>query len=63
MLLSLAKHLGKKSSCMANPGLKLVSCDAIVHIIYSLEKWDLFVRSLLKTFDLHVEKHSSVGLQ
>ncbi len=44
---------------MANTGLILV----IVRIIYGLEKRDLFVRSLLKTFHLHVEKNSSVGLQ
>ncbi len=47
------------SSGMANTGLPL----DIAGIIYGLEKWDLFVRSLLKTFHLHVEKNSSVGLQ
>ncbi len=44
---------------MANPGLTLY----IAGIIYGLEKRDLFVRSLFKTFHLHVEKNSSVGLQ
>ncbi len=35
----------------------------IAGLIYSLEKKDLFVKSLLKTFQLHVEKNSLVGLQ
>ncbi len=42
---------------MANTGLTL----DIAGIVYGLEERDLFVRSLLKTFHLHVEKNSSVG--
>ncbi len=37
-IFSLVKHLGKKSSGMANPGLTLVSCDVIACIIWPGEE-------------------------
>ncbi len=43
-MFSLAKHLGKKSSDIANTGLTLILYDVIAHIIYGLEKRDLFER-------------------
>ncbi len=41
---------------MTNTGLTLVSsCDVIAHIIYGLEKRDLFARSLLEPIvNLHL---------
>ncbi len=51
--------LGGGSSGMAYTGLIL----DITGIIYGLEKSDCLWGGLLKTFHLHVEKNSSVGLQ